>query len=64
MSPLTADGGVVELTREEGRRMLDERIRRVLSMPLEEFERRYEAGTLDLDNPDVFSLIMQLPFAR
>jgi hypothetical protein len=33
-------------------------------MPLDEFERRYEAGTLDLDNPDVFSLVMQLPFAR
>ena len=29
MSPITADGGVVELTREEGRAMLDERTRRI-----------------------------------
>lgn len=64
MSPVTADGGVVELTRDEGREMLDERTRRLLGMPLEEFQRRYETGTLDLGNPDAFSLVMQLPFAR
>ena len=38
MSPITADGGVVELTREEGRAMLDERTRRELGMTLEQFE--------------------------
>ena len=46
MSPITADGGVVELTREEGRAMLDERTRRLLGMTLEEFEAINEAGTL------------------
>jgi len=46
MSPITADGGVVELTREEGREMLDERTRRLLGMPLEDFEALYDAGTL------------------
>jgi hypothetical protein len=63
MSPVTADGGVVELTREEGRRMLDERTRRQLGMPLEEFERRYDAGTLP-DTPQAEHLVMLLPFAR
>jgi hypothetical protein len=64
MSPITADGGVVELTREEGRRMLDERTRRELGLSLEEFERAYDAGTLDTDRSDVIGLVMLLPFAR
>jgi hypothetical protein len=38
MSPITADGGVVELTLEEGRKMLDERTRKELGMTLEQFE--------------------------
>lgn len=63
MNAITSEPGVYELSRDEGRRMLDERTRRILRMPLEEFERRYEAGTLDLDDPDVFSLVMQLPLA-
>jgi hypothetical protein len=63
MSPLTADGGVVELTREEGRAMLDERTRRLLGMSLEEFEAINEAGTLP-DTPEVEHLVMLLPFAR
>ena len=64
MTPITSEPGVVELTREEGRRMLDERTRQVLGMSLEEFEAAYEAGTLDLDRSDVIGLIMLLPFAR
>lgn len=63
MSPVTADGGVVELTREEGRKMLDERTRRMLGMPLEEFEHLYDAGTLP-DTPEAEHLVMLLPFAR
>jgi hypothetical protein len=63
MSPLTADGSVVELTREEGRQMLDERTRRLLGMPLEDFEALYEAGTLP-DTPEVEHLVMLLPLAR
>ena len=63
MSPITADGGVVELTREEGREMLDKRTRRMLGMSLEEFEAAYEAGTLP-DRSEVLHLVMLLPFAR
>ena len=64
MKAITTEPGVVELTRDEGRRMLDERTRRVLDMSLEDFELSYEAGTLDLDRSDVIGLIMLLPFAR
>lgn len=64
MSPITAEPGVVELDQAEGRAMLDERTRRLLGISLEEFEARYEADELDLDNPDVLHLIMLLPFAR
>jgi hypothetical protein len=55
---------VVELTREEGRRMLDERTRREIGMSLEEFEAAYDAGTLDVERDDVIGLVMLLPFAR
>jgi Lon protease-like protein len=63
MSPVTADGGVVELTREEGREMLGQRTQRMLGMSLEEFEAAYEADTLP-DRSEVLHLIMLLPFAR
>ncbi len=56
--------GVVELTREEGRRMLGERTRRELGMSLEDFEAAYDAGTLDMERGAVIGLIMLLPFAR
>jgi hypothetical protein len=64
MSPITADGGVVELTREEGREMLGERTRRELCMTLEQFEAAYDSGTLDMNRSDVIGLVMLLPFAR
>ena len=64
MRPITDDGGVVELTREEGRAMLGERTQRELGMTLEEFEAAYDAGTLDMDQVDVIGLVMLLPFAR
>jgi hypothetical protein len=64
MTPITSEPGVVELSREEGRQMLDERTRRELGMTLEEFETAYDAGTLDLDRSDVIGLVMLLPFAR
>ena len=63
MNAITSEPGVYELSRDEGRRLLDERTRRILRMPLDEFEHRYEAGTLDFGDPDVFSLVMQLPLA-
>jgi len=64
MNAITSEPGVVELTREEGRRMLDERTRRMLGMTLEEFEAAYDGGTLDLERPEVEHLITLLPFAR
>lgn len=64
MSPITAERGVVELTREEGRKMLDERTRRDLGMSLEAFEAAYDSGELDLHRPEVEHLVMLLPFAR
>ncbi|MGO9080449.1 MAG: hypothetical protein ACLQDY_15630 [Streptosporangiaceae bacterium] len=64
MTTETSVPGVVELSRDEGRKMLDERTRRVLGMSLEEFEAAYDAGTLDLDRSDVIGLTLLLPFAR
>lgn len=64
MSPITAEPGVVELSRDEGRRMLDERTRRMVGMSLEKFEKAYDEGTLDMDRPEVEHLVMLLPFAR
>jgi hypothetical protein len=64
MISVTADGGVVELTLEEGRAMLGERTQRELGMTLEQFEAAYDAGTLDMTQPDVTGLVMLLPFAR
>ena len=64
MNAITSEPGIVELDREEGRRMLDERTRRMLGMTLEQFEAAYDAGTLDRDRPEVEHLIMLLPFAR
>lgn len=64
MSPITAEPGVVELDRHDGREFLDRKIRAQLGMTLEQFEAAYDAGTLDLDDPDVFHLVMLLPFAR
>ena len=64
MNTTTSEPDVVELSRDQARMMLDERTRRLVGMPLSEFEQRYAAGTLNLGDPDVFSLIMQLPIAR
>ena len=64
MTPITSEPGVVELTREEGRKTLDERTRRELGMTIGEFEAAYDAGKLDLSRSDVIGLVMLLPFAR
>lgn len=64
MSPITAEPGVIELTPEEGRKMLDERTRRELGMSLKEFVLAYDAGELDMSRPEVEHLVMLLPFAR
>jgi hypothetical protein len=52
-----------ELTREQGRRLLDERARRFLRMSGEEFRRRYRAGELDPDDDHVLGVALLLPLA-
>jgi len=64
MQAITSEPGIMQLSRDEGRAMLDERTRRVLGMTLEEFEAAYDAGTLDLTRSDVIGLTILLPFAR
>ena len=64
MNAITSEPGVVELSREEGRKMLGERTHRMRGMTLEEFEAAYDADTLDMDSPEVQHLVMLLPFAR
>lgn len=64
MSPITAEEGVIELSRDEGRAMLDAKTRETLGMSLEQFEAAYDAGELDMDDHDVIHLVMLLPFAR
>jgi hypothetical protein len=53
-----------ELTREEGRRLLDQRARRFLHMSGEEFRRRYAAGELDPDDDHVLGVALLLPLAN
>jgi hypothetical protein len=64
MTPITAEPGVSLLSREEGRKLVDERSRRILGMPLEQFEKCYDAGKLDFDDAKVQHVVMLLPFAR
>jgi hypothetical protein len=52
-----------ELTREEGRRLLDQRARRFLGMSGAEFRRRYAAGELDPDDDHVLGVALLLPLA-
>ena len=64
MNAITSEPGVLQLTREEGRKMLNERTRRELGMTIEQFEAAYDAGTLDMEQEAVIGLVMLLPFAR
>lgn len=63
-------GAVLELSREEGRDLLDRQARRYLGISGEEFIRRYDAGEYgDPDDrsknpPAVMRLVMLLPFVR
>ncbi len=64
MNAITTEPGVIELTRDEGRAMLDQRVRRVLGISLGDFEAAYDVGTLDMSRSDVIGLVLLLPFAR
>jgi hypothetical protein len=64
VNAITTEPGVIELTRDEGRAMLDQRVRRVLGISLGAFEAAYDSGTLDMSRSDVIGLVLLLPFAR
>jgi hypothetical protein len=59
---------VTELSREEGRALLDRAARDLLGISGEEFLRRWDAGGYEADRdrcePDVTELAMLIPFAR
>jgi hypothetical protein len=57
---------VRELSREEGRALLDELARRYLSMSADEFVSAWDAGELNgpFDSADVARVAMLLPFGR
>ncbi len=67
MPDTKADHGVdvVEVTREEGRAILDRAAREALNISGEEFLARWDAGQYeDDDNPAVTRVAMLIPFAR
>lgn len=55
-----------EVSREEGRAVLDRQARQYLGMSGEEFARAWEAGELDqrADRPEVMRVAMLLPLGR
>jgi len=56
---------VVEVTREEGRAMLDQAAREALNISADEFLRKWDAGEYeDADDPAVTRVAMLIPFAR
>jgi hypothetical protein len=64
MTSITSEAGVIELTRDEGRALVDQEARRVLGVGVEEFLGSYDAGRLNLDDEDTLALVMLIPFAR
>lgn len=61
---ITQEPGVLVLDQQEGRKFLDQRVRRTLGMGLDEFLAAHAAGELDLSKPQVEHLVLLLPFAR
>jgi hypothetical protein len=60
----TRDGTLRELTRDEGRALLDRQARRELGISGEEFLRRYKAGEYaDIDTPAVARVAMLVHLA-
>jgi hypothetical protein len=56
---------VVEVTREEGKGMLDRAAKRELGMPGDRFLAKWDAGDYDdADDPAVTRVAMLIPFAR
>lgn len=59
-------GTIKELTREDGRKLLDKQARLYLGMSGSEFIEKWEAGEFgdDPDRPEVMRLVMLTPFAK
>lgn len=56
---------VRELTREEGHTLFDENVRQLLGISSAEFLVRWDRGDYaSVDDPDVASIAMLMPFAR
>lgn len=53
-----------QLSRQESRRLFDERAQRFLGLSGDEFRRAYEAGQLDERDDNVLRVAMLLPFGR
>jgi hypothetical protein len=61
----TQDGTLRELTRDEGRALLDRQAQRVLGISGEEFLRRYKAGEYaDTDTPAVARVALLVHLAN
>ena len=62
----TINGQIRELTREEGRELLDCEARRYLGMSADEFIQAWESGKFadNADQSDVMYVALLLPFAR
>jgi hypothetical protein len=56
--------GIVELSPEEGRALVERRVQESLRMSLAEFLIAYECDELDDEDPDVLHIVMLLPFTR
>jgi hypothetical protein len=64
MAPITNEPGVVQLSRAEGRELVERESRQLLGIGVDELLARYDAGQLDLDDQDVLDLVLLIPFAR
>jgi hypothetical protein len=67
MPEMTTDHGieVVELSREQGRAMLDRAAQENLGISADEFLAKWDAGEYeDTDDPAVTRVAMLIPFAR
>lgn len=61
----TEDGGIRELSYEEGWALLDERAREFLGIGADEFLHRWDAGEYaNVDRSEVIHVAMLIPFAR
>lgn len=64
MNEITGVPGAYTLSQDEGRKLLDERLQDQLHITLDEFERKYDADELDLEDSLVRHFVLLLPFAR